>query len=93
MIISSQSSSPLVDIRSTESAIPQMRDRVVVEEIISKALRLPTMCKGMVYFIQSLLSEQDFQTRTKRAHDLLVWGLGVAKDALQRGDSLSDDDL
>ncbi|KAG9124497.1 suppressor of glycerol defect [Ceratobasidium sp. 392] len=92
MIISSQSSSPLVDVRSAESVIPQTRNRAAIEEIVSKGLRIPTMCKGIAYFIQSLRSEEIFGARTKRAHDLLVWGLDVAKEALQR-DSLSDDDL
>ncbi|KAG8700061.1 suppressor of glycerol defect [Ceratobasidium sp. 394] len=91
-IISSQSTSPLVDIRSAESAIPQTRNRAAIEEIMSKALRIPTMCKGIAYFVQSLLSEGDFGSRKTRMHDLLVWGLGVAKEALQR-DSLSEDEL
>jgi hypothetical protein len=93
MIMSSQSSSPLVDIQSAESAIPQTRNRAAIEEIISKVLRLPGLCKGIAYFIQSLLSEEDFRTKSKRAHELLAWGLSVAKDALQQGDSLSDHDL
>ncbi|KAH7335592.1 armadillo-type protein [Rhizoctonia solani] len=93
MIMSSQSNSPLVDIRSPESAIPQTRNREVIEEIVAKARRLPAMCKGIGHFIQTILSEEkDLKPKTKRAHELVVWGLGVAKDALQQ-DSLSDDDL
>ncbi|KAG8746207.1 suppressor of glycerol defect [Ceratobasidium sp. 414] len=92
MIISSQSNSPLVNIRTAESAIPQTRNRVAIEEIVFKALRIPAMCKGIAYFIQSLHSEEDFGARSGRVHDLLIWGLGVAKEALQR-DSLSDDGL
>ncbi|CAE6413936.1 unnamed protein product [Rhizoctonia solani] len=92
MIISSQSNSPLLDIRSPESAIPQTRNREVIEEITTKAKRLPAMCKGIGYFIKSMLSkEQDLKAKTKRAHELVVWGLGIVKDALQQ-DSLSDDD-
>ncbi|KAG9084328.1 suppressor of glycerol defect [Ceratobasidium sp. UAMH 11750] len=91
IIISSQSTSPLVDIQSAESAIPQTRNRAAIEEIMSKALRIPTMCKGIAYFIQSLLSEDKLGSRKTRTHDLLVWGLGVAKEALQR-DSLSEDE-
>ncbi|KAG8717096.1 suppressor of glycerol defect [Ceratobasidium sp. 395] len=92
MIISSQSNSPLVDIRSVESAIPQTRNRAAIDEIISKGLRIPAMCKGIAYFIQSMRSEEELGARTKRAYDLLIWGLDVAQEALQR-DSLSDDDL
>ncbi|KAG8770687.1 suppressor of glycerol defect [Ceratobasidium sp. 428] len=92
MIISSQSNSPLVDIRSVEYAIPQTRNRATIDEIISKGLRIPAMSKGIAYFIQSLRSEEELGARTKRAHDLLIWGLDVAQEALQR-DSLSDDDL
>lgn len=91
--MSSQSSSPLIDLRSAESVIPQTRNRAAIEEITTKALRLPALCKGLAYFIQSLFSEEEFEARTKRAHELLVWGLGVAKEALQRGDLLLDDDL
>ncbi|CEL56261.1 Suppressor of glycerol defect protein 1 OS=Schizosaccharomyces pombe (strain 972 / ATCC 24843) GN=sgd1 PE=3 SV=1 [Rhizoctonia solani AG-1 IB] len=92
MIISSQSNSPLVDIRSPESAIPQTRDREAIEEIITKAKRLPAMCKGIGYFIKSMLSEeQDLKAKSKRAHELVVWGLNIVKDASQQ-DSLSDDD-
>ncbi|QRV73825.1 eukaryotic translation initiation factor 4G [Ceratobasidium sp. AG-Ba] len=92
MIISSQSNSPLIDIRSAESSIPKVRNRAAVEEITSKALRIPTMCKGIVYFIQTLLAEDDLGARTKLAHELLVWGLGVAKESLQ-GNALSDDEM
>lgn len=91
--MSSQSASPLIDLRSAESAIPQTRNRAAIEEMTTKALRLPALCKGLVYFIQLLLSEEEFGARTKRAHELLVWGLGVVKGTLQRGDALSDDDL
>ncbi|CAE6450582.1 unnamed protein product [Rhizoctonia solani] len=93
MIISSQSNSPLVDIRSAESAIPQTRNKEEIEEIAAKARRLPAMCKGIAHFIQSILSEEEgIKAKTKKAHELVVWGLGVLKDALQQ-DSLSDDDL
>ncbi|CAE6518664.1 unnamed protein product [Rhizoctonia solani] len=93
MIISSQSNSPLVDIRSAESAIPQTRNKGEIEEIATKARKLPAMCKGIGYFIQIILSEEDdIKAKTKKAHELVVWGLGVLKDALQQ-DSLSDDDL
>ncbi|CAE6441285.1 unnamed protein product [Rhizoctonia solani] len=93
MIISSQSNSPLVDIRSPESAIPHARNREAIEEICTKARRLPAMCKGIGYFIQTILSEEEaLKAKTKRAHELVVWGLGVAKDELQQ-DSLSDDGL
>ncbi|CAE6408546.1 unnamed protein product [Rhizoctonia solani] len=93
MIMSCQSNSPLVDIRSPESAIPQTRNREAIEEIAAKARRLPAMSKGIGYFIQTILSEEEnLKAKTKSAHELVVWGLGVAKDALQQ-DSLSDDDL
>jgi hypothetical protein len=92
MIISSQSISPLVDTRSPESAIPQTRDREAIEEVITKAKRLPAMYKGIGYFIKSMLSEeQDLKAKSKRAHELVVWGLNIVKDALQQ-DSLSDED-
>ncbi|CAE6533419.1 unnamed protein product [Rhizoctonia solani] len=93
IIISSQSNSPLVDIRSTESVIPQTRNKEEIEEIAAKARRLPAMCKGIGYFIQTILSDEEgLEAKTKRAHELVVWGLGVLSDALQQ-DSLSDDDL
>ncbi|KAL5633484.1 hypothetical protein ACGC1H_003846 [Rhizoctonia solani] len=93
IIISSQSNSPLVDIRSTESVIPQTRNKEEIEEIAAKARRLPAMCKGIGYFIQTILSDEEgLGAKNKRAHELVVWGLGVLKDALQH-DSLSDDDL
>ncbi|QRW16836.1 eukaryotic translation initiation factor 4G [Rhizoctonia solani] len=92
MVISSQSNSPLVDVRSPESSIPQARNREAIQEIIAKAKRLPALCKGIGYFIKSMLSdEQDLKTKTKRAHELVIWGLSVVQDALQE-DSLSDDD-
>ncbi|EUC56072.1 suppressor of glycerol defect protein, putative, partial [Rhizoctonia solani AG-3 Rhs1AP] len=93
IIVSSQSNSPLVDIRSSESVIPQTRNKEEIEEIAAKARRLPAMCKGIGYFIQTILSDEEgLEAKTKRAHELVVWGLGVLSDALQQ-DSLSDDDL
>ncbi|KAF8738810.1 hypothetical protein RHS02_05516, partial [Rhizoctonia solani] len=92
MVISSQSNSPLVDVRSPESSIPQARNREAIQEIIAKAKRIPALCKGIGYFIKSMLSdEQDLKAKTKRAHELVIWGLSVVQDALQE-DSLSDDD-
>ncbi|KDN35887.1 hypothetical protein RSAG8_11249, partial [Rhizoctonia solani AG-8 WAC10335] len=66
MIISSQSNSPLVDIRSAESAIPQTRSKEEIEEIAAKARRLPAMCKGIGYFIQTILSEEDLKAGRNR---------------------------
>lgn len=93
LIVSSQSASPILDCttRSETEAATLSRDRGIVELIMVKAFKQPSVVQGLLRFLKTEAEEEVVVSHANvdRVRDLLDWGMKVAVTTLASGEDVS----
>jgi len=65
------------------------RDRGIVELLMVKAFKQPSVVQGLVQFLQAEATSIEAQSMVEKVRELVAWGVKVAADALAAGEDVS----
>ncbi|KAG8954229.1 suppressor of glycerol defect [Tulasnella sp. 424] len=92
LFVSAQSASPLLDFATEDEleVASLSRDREVLEVIVMKSIKSPSVVQGTMYFFESEAEEFVGMAKDDGVRKLIRWGVKVAKETLGTGGEVAN---